>query len=156
MMKNYLFFISAIAGLISACQSNTKKENTIDSASNAVVTELTNTEECYQMTKNKDTAMLTLKLSGTKVSGTLSYNLYEKDKNTGTISGTLVGDTILADYTFSSEGMQSVREVAFLKKDDQLQEGFGAVKENSIKVSFQNPKALTFGKSMVFEKTICK
>ena len=35
------------------------------------------------------------------------YQLKEKDRNDGTLQGTINGDTLIADYTFSSEGMLS-------------------------------------------------
>jgi hypothetical protein len=155
-MKNYHFLLAGIAVLLASCQSNVKKETVIDSATEAVTDTAKTSEECYSMLKNRDTAMISLKVTGNKVTGTAFYNLYEKDKNKGTIAGTIVGDTILADYTFQSEGTQSVRQVAFLIKDNKLLEGFGDVKEENTKAKFVDPKRLVFGDSMAFSKTVCK
>jgi hypothetical protein len=155
-MKNYHFLLTGIAVLLASCQSNVKKETVIDSATQAVIDTAKSSEQCYSMLKNRDTAMISLKITGNKVTGTALYNLYEKDKNKGTIAGTIVGDTILADYTFQSEGTQSVREVAFLIKDNKLLEGFGEVKEGNSKATFKDPKRLVFGNAMAFSKTVCK
>lgn len=155
-MKNKILYTTAIAGLFASCQGEAKKDNAIDSASTAVVESVQSLEECYSMTKNKDTATLSLKLSGDKATGTLTYNLFEKDKNTGSIEGIMMGDTLIANYTFMSEGVTSVREVAFLRKDNELMEGFGDVTSGTDTVKFQNPKAITFGKSLEFTKTDCK
>jgi len=56
-----------------------------------------------------DTIRLNLTQQGTDVSGPLAYLLTEKDSNTGTLSGQMRGDTLIADYTFQSEGEESVR-----------------------------------------------
>jgi hypothetical protein len=39
------------------------------------------------------------------VVGNLCYRFFEKDKNDGTVIGKLQGDTLIADYTFMSEGV---------------------------------------------------
>ena len=66
------------------------------------------------------------------------------------------GDTLVADYTFNSEGIESVRQVAFLKKGDQLLEGYGDVEQKDNKTVFKNISTLSFGQSTIFNKTDCK
>ena len=156
-MKLPIITFAAVAILFTACQSNNKADKTIDSASKAVISDVKSTKECYVFTKNKDTAMLSIDFSGKDVTGTLNYNLYEKDKNSGTISGIVKGDTIMAEYTFNAEGTQSVRQVAFLKKEGKLLEGFGEVEEKGGKVTFKDPKSLQFNTQyIVFDQTECK
>jgi hypothetical protein len=111
---------------------------------------------CYTYIKNKDTATLTMISSGPITTGELKYNLYEKDKNTGIFEGELRGDTLIAEYTFNSEGTESVRQVAFLKKGNQLIEGFGDVEEKNSKMMFKDTSKLTFGQSIVFNKVDCQ
>jgi hypothetical protein len=72
------------------------------------------------------------------------YQLKERDRNNGTLQGTIKGDTLIADYTFSSEGMVSVRQVAFLKQQEGLREGFGELKQKNNQWVFANPRALQF------------
>ena len=80
--------------------------------------------QCYGSYTDTDSVFLKLTFLGDEVSGDLTYKLFEKDKNQGTIQGVMRGDTILATYQFTSEGRTSTREVAFLKKDNELVEGF--------------------------------
>jgi hypothetical protein len=100
--------------------------------------------QCYAHTSATDTVRLTLQTTQPTVAGQLTYHYFEKDRNRGTISGTMHGDTLLADYTFQSEGTTSVRQVAFLRRDIGFIEGFGPVAERQGKTVFTKPRALTF------------
>lgn len=112
--------------------------------------------QCFAYTKNRDTVMLSLKFRGDQVSGDLIYSLFEKDRNSGTVNGKMLGDTLLLDYNFGSEGRQSVRQVAFLKKGDQLKEGYGEVLEKNGKVEFKQPAGLKFDGIIVLHQVDCK
>ncbi|MDA6070600.1 hypothetical protein NJT12_13310 [Flavobacterium sp. AC] len=90
-----------------------------------------------------------------EVNGKLSYNIAGKDKNEGTLIGNMKGDTLIADYTFMSEGVSSVREVAFLKQEGTFVEGYGDVAEANGKVSFKNKKLLKFDQKNVLTKVDC-
>lgn len=155
-MKN-IFPILAIV-LFASCQGGTAKKTQakIDS------TIITKAEikpaniQCYLYAKNKDTATLTVNSDGNKVTGSLGYNLYEKDKNAGTFTGIVKGDTIIATYTFQSEGKNSIRDVVFLKQGDQLTEGFGDVEEIKGEIKYKDISKLKFSNSIVFSKTDCK
>jgi hypothetical protein len=100
--------------------------------------------QCYAHTTATDTIRLTLQNTQPTVTGQLTYHYFEKDRNRGTISGTMHGDTLLADYTFQSEGTTSVRQVAFLRRDIGFIEGFGPVAERQGKTVFTQPHTLTF------------
>jgi hypothetical protein len=83
---------------------------------------------------------------------TLSYQFNEKDKNKGTVEGKLTGDTLLANYTFMSEGVQSIRQVIFLVRDNVVSEGYGAQQLTDGKMVFINLKEISFGESMPLKK----
>ncbi len=100
--------------------------------------------QCYAHLTATDTIRLTLQTTQPTATGQLTYHYYEKDRNRGTISGIMHGDTLLADYTFQSEGATSVRQVAFLRRDIGFIEGFGPVVERQGKTVFEKPHALTF------------
>jgi len=100
--------------------------------------------QCYAYRTATDTVRLTLQTTQPAVTGQLSYRYFEKDRNLGTIRGTMHGDTLLADYTFQSEGTQSVREVAFLRRDIGFVEGFGPIAERGGKTVFERPRTLQF------------
>lgn len=154
-MKNSILLIAAITGFISACQTKTTEQK-IDSLATSPDTTLSTNKNCYAYIKNKDTVSLSLVKAGNAVTGMLDYNFYEKDKNTGTIAGLIRGDTILADYTFNAEGSSSVREVAFLKKGDQLVEGYGDMKEKEGKTVFTDVKTIKFGGVITLSTMPCK
>ncbi len=112
-------------------------------------------EQFYSGNIKKDSILMNLTMKGNQIlSGKLIYNFYEKDKNEGTLIGELKGDTLLADYTFMSEGISSVRQVVFLKKGNTYIEGYGdVVEEASGKVVFKDRKQLKFdGKSILYRE----
>lgn len=154
-MKKSIVIITALAGFIAACQNKTPEQK-IDSLAKAPDTAVTENRMCYTYLKQKDTVSLSLTKVGNAVTGELNYNFYEKDKNSGTMAGTVKGDTILAEYTFNSEGKSSVREVAFLQKGDQLIEGYGPVAEKGGKTVFTNHAELKFGEGVALSLIPCK
>lgn len=158
-MKNIIPAFAIIAtGLFASCQGGTAKKTQakIDSTIVSGAETVHDSSYCYQSINKRDTATLSFKQDGNTISGSLGYNLYEKDKDAGTITGLVKGDTILADYTFQSEGKSSVREVVWLKKGETLVEGFGDVQDVNGKTTFKDINKLTFGDAMVFTKTTCK
>jgi hypothetical protein len=154
-MRNSMLALAAIAGLLSACQTKTPEEK-IDSLASTPDTTLNTNKACYAYISNKDTVSLSLVKAGTNISGELDYNYFEKDKNTGTMAGLIKGDTIFADYTFRSEGATSVREVVFLKKGDQLIEGYAEMKEEGGKSIFTDTRNLKFDGKMPLSAINCK
>ncbi|UKT62532.1 hypothetical protein [Pedobacter mucosus] len=152
MKISFPVLVIALAFLTS-CQSNSSKNETADLAKTDTVT---NIKECFLYINKMDTATLSLNAADKHITGTLSYNLFEKDKNNGVISGIVKGDTIIADYAFQSEGQNTIRQVVWLRKGDQLIEGFGDIAEVNGKTIFKKISDLKFEQSMVFEKTECK
>ncbi|TZF86126.1 hypothetical protein FW774_03485 (plasmid) [Pedobacter sp. BS3] len=144
-MKTCFILGCALFGM-AACKNNTSKNGA--SAAKDI-------SGCYHFIHDKDTVFLHLTAAGKTVTGTLSYNYFEKDKSTGSIKGKLYGDTIIADYRFTSEGMESVRQVALLKKGDTLVEGYGDVTEQNGKMVFTNPDSLVYNNDNVLQRTDC-
>ena len=140
-MQRILIFLFIISSLI-ACSSNLNDNQTADvklnNDSSAVVS------QCYTYLKDNDTIRLNITISDKTFTGHMLYQLKEKDRNDGTLRGTINGDTLIADYTFSSEGMLSMRQVAFLKEQNNLKEGFGELKLNNNQWVFTNPQELQF------------
>jgi hypothetical protein len=154
-LKKYSFAIVSFIALFTACQSNTADDQANDSTTTDTTIVAGTQQYCYNYIKDRDTAKMTLMSSGPITTGELSYNLFEKDKNKGIFEGELHGDTLIAEYTFNAEGKESVRQVAFLKKGDQLVEGFGDVEEKNGKMMFKNTASLKFGGGLVFMKVDC-
>jgi hypothetical protein len=114
------------------------------------------TKECYEYVQGNDTIQANLLVQSNDVSGELTYKLFEKDKNSGAIIGTIHGDTLIADYTFMSEGVSSVRQVAFLRKNKSLIEGFSESEEKEGKMVFKDLKKLNFSENMILNLIPCK
>lgn len=139
-----------------SCEQRTKvtgqKDKNDTTAGNIPMAE----ETCYTYIKGKDTAQLKLITTGIVSTGELNYKWFEKDQNMGTVEGEMRGDTLVANYTFNSEGKQSVRQVVFLKKGNQLLEGFGEAEEKDGKMQFKDLKRIDFSNPLTFEKVACK
>ncbi len=114
-----------------------------------------NEEECYSYVTPRDTVYLHISRKNRNITGDLTYKLYEKDSNQGSLDGRIKGDTLLAEYTFNSEGRSSIREVIFLKKGESYVEGFGPVTEKEGKMTFQDHKNITFINGITLTKTSC-
>jgi hypothetical protein len=111
--------------------------------------------DCYQYATKKDTAFLHINIANNIVTGDLTYQLFEKDRNQGTIRGQMSGDTLMADYTFSSEGHESVREIVLIKKGNDLIEGFGELIDQDGKLTFLDHRKINFKKGLTFRKINC-
>ena len=137
-----------------ACQrtGNTKGSQTQLGSDTSGTVAVTAVNGKYQYLKNGDTILLTIAIVDDKVHGDLSYNWKEKDRNIGHIDGILKGNILLADYTFSSEGQQSIRQVAFKFGENRVVEGYGAMEEKSGKMSFVAPEKLIYDEKIVLEK----
>ncbi len=149
-MKNTILVLAIIAFTIISCkkeQANPKDPIIIEAS----------TKECYMGVFKSDTVLLSYTLNGADATGKLQYNFFEKDKADGSLSGTMKGDTLFANYIFVSEGITSEREVVFLKKDSILIEGYGDIADdNKGKTVFKDKRKLFFDSKTVLTKTDCK
>lgn len=148
----HLFAAPAIILLLSACNNNSTEST---KAPVAAEEQIAIEHSCYVYTSTKDTVHLHLQISGNMVTGDFSYNYFEKDKNSGTLQGNMKGDTLFAVYKFMSEGTESVREVAFLKKGNDFVEGYGAVEDVNKGMIFTNRSALDFPATSILKKVEC-
>ncbi len=156
-MKKYLILMAAAFGLQSCNSGSTSTENA-DSTITAETAVVSAAESnlCYVENHNRDSTYLQLHTKGAQVTGKLDISLYEKDRNSGTVTGVVKGDTILLDYTFQSEGSESVRQLAYLQKEGKLIEGFAEVQEQNGKTVFKSLSSLKFDGSVVLEPAACK
>ena len=145
-------FISIL--IFSACNNSTETPAVTQNNEPAKVTETTTS--CYQAIHDKDSVLLRIEVKESIVTGNLTYNLFEKDKNTGSIAGEMKGDTIFATYNFMSEGVPSEREVAFVKSGSNLVEGFGPVEDKNGKFVFKNKSALIYDTANMLTKIDCR
>ena len=150
MMRLPACCLPAFAGLVLlTCQ--TKKSAPTEQTAPTI----SSVTRCYALTMNGDTVRLTLRQTGGTVTGNLLYQLSGKDRNEGTLRGMMHGDTLRADYTFQSEGVESKREVAFLAQKGGFLEGFGPVDEHNGQMRFTPNTALTFSGDRVLIQGEC-
>ncbi|MEO6328835.1 MAG: hypothetical protein ABIO55_07880 [Ginsengibacter sp.] len=150
----FLFYMGCNSTETSVDKVSTDKKDT--SYQNKNITEtLVLLPGCYTWAVKRDTAAMKLDIAGNKVTGELRYNWYEKDRSVGTLKGIIKNDLIVAEYTFQSEGMTSVREVVFKIKDKSLVEGFGDYNTGSDTMRFKNAAQLKFQDDRVFNKIEC-
>lgn len=156
-MKKLLILGIGILAFAS-CKEKVEEEKTVVTEQEMEQPEITiQDKECYLWTsKGNDTIKMSIvTANGGNVVGDLEYNFFEKDDNSGKVSGMIKGDTIYVTYNFQSEGMQSTRESAFLKKGNTLIEGFGEIVENGSNQTFKNKKTLKFDGSVTLNKVDC-
>lgn len=144
---------SVFLGIIIAFSScNNQEQATTTNKQSANIYTL----NCYRSIINHDTVILkTISLNGF-MTGTLVYNFFEKDKSKGTIQGKMKDNLLIADYSYSSEGVQSVRQIAFKKIGESFIEGYGEVESKNGKTIFKNIDSLNFTHSIVLSAFNCE
>ena len=149
-MKNTSIIALSLV-IFASCNTEKKQESTTKTE-----VKTTQTETCYQHTKDSSTIRLNVIINDNMITGNLTYDYYQKDKSKGTIKGQLKSDTLFADYTFMSEGVESVREVVFIKTANGWIEGYGEIDDKDGKVVFKNRNKITFDNNVVLKETACK
>jgi len=135
-MKLVLFGCLVFLCLTQSCNNKDSDPSTSESQTKKVKKDAS--INCYGFLSANDTIILKLVHVGESITGTLVYKLHEKDKNLGTIQGNMRGSVLVADYTFMSEGVKSVREVVFKKVNNSYQEGYGETVTQDDRVVFEN------------------
>lgn len=155
-MKKIIAIIGVFTLVLVSCKKDKSGEVVPSTVESGVIEESVG-KQCFELVANNDTVTMVLNTnSHNEVNGELVYKIYQKDKNVGTIIGNIKGDTLIADYTFKSEGASSIREVAFLKKAETFIEGYGDLIETNGKMVFKDKKSLKFDTKMTLSKVDCK
>ncbi len=154
-MKNLIPTI-AILAIMTSCNEKKQTETTVDKPrpDRKEQPAVSSNEECFRWVSNKDTVDMRIVRTADNVRGKLRYMWYEKDKSNGTIVGVFKRDTLKADYRFQSEGMESFREVVFVRKGNQLVQGNGEMTERKGKMIFSGK--LSFENSISMVKVECE
>ena len=161
-MKKYLLLIVTLF-FMHSCEKkiaeNTLTKNQNDSVvvvpENAEPIESSTQQTCYFGVTGKDSVYVSLDDNLGTITGKMRYKNSEKDSSFGDIVGTQNGDTLKLNYSFQSEGMNSEREIFFLKKKNQLTEGIGNHKMEGNKDLYENSAKLKFDGS-ILKQVDCK
>ncbi len=157
-MKEKIFYLFAGIIISVSCnntQTTSTQQQVQDTATKPKPPVNFTGQYCYSYIQNKDSVTLRIVVSDSSVTGKLMYNFFEKDDNDGVIQGSLRNDTLIANYTFTSEGKESVRQVAFLLSDSSAKEGYGNMVQQDTVMRFSNPDSLSFNNSLVLKKQSC-
>lgn len=152
MKKKIILFLGS-ATLFVACDKLSKEEDVKKTDQSVLTIENSKVDGLYLYEKNGDTVSLQLTVVENKASGNLIYSFKEKDKNTGTFVGEFKEDLLLVDYTFLSEGVSSVRQVAFKIGKSTATEGYADMEEINGKLVFKDVKKLQFNEKMILKKS---
>ncbi len=155
-----------LLGMCSCTNSSDTNENGIRGTSENMkidtsVTGMKNEQEqvsvsgCYRAVLGRDTSLMQLMQQGEQLSGRLSFKNYEKDASKGFVQGMVHGDTLQLWYTFSSEGVNSVMEIYFLKHNEDLLRGIGPVANSKDSAFYKDPPNLKFDVDPVFHNIPC-
>lgn len=152
-MRNRLFKLIFLISIgLFGCNHGTK--NTTSQGGDELIN---SPEHHFIAIFQKDSAFLKFKtMPNGKIQGSLVIKYAEPEPDAlekafyhGEIIGQFKKDTLFADYIFA-DGTKSTKyrnPIAFLKKDDQLVLGFGAIENYLGKTWFINHKAINFSKS---------
>lgn len=110
---------------------------------------------CYSQIMKKDTATLQLQVKGDNITGTLSYQYFQKDHNDGTFKADLDNDILYGWYLFRSEGIVSVRQVAWKVHGDQLWPAIGEMIERNDTSYYKNMDQLRYDSVRPFMRVPC-
>lgn len=90
MNKPFIFLtIVSLSLAFLSCQNQAKKDSESDNQTEVKdTTAVDNGPLCFLYAENKDTTYVSLMIDGTKVSGEMTWQPYEKDGARGTLSGT--------------------------------------------------------------------
>ena len=107
---------------------------------------------CFVGSSKQDHYYLTIQSQdGLLVKGKISISNSQKDSSSGTFSGTFDGTILTGLYTFSSEGVQSERELFFKVDGENILQGFSPVEEKSNIVQFVRPLIITWDNSYLLK-----
>lgn len=148
-------FAGIIITVLAAGCGTKKSQDQENAAQNIVIKPMIPESGCYALLTSADSVWLKTEVFPNVVTGILKYRISGKDRNSGTIEGKFYGDTLIADYSFHSEGRLSVRQVAFLLRDSSLVEGYGDTEEQDGKFIFSNIHEIDFSRGLKLQRISC-
>jgi len=154
--------IALLGLLLFAASCNNKGKSSMEVNSDTVVNETAATiiadsllSGCYSQIMQRDTSLLQLENKNNSINGSLSYSIYEKDRNDGTIQADIDKNILSGWYIFKSEGIVSVRQVAWRINGDELWPATGEVIQKNDTAMFAQPDKLRYDSLRPFKKVPC-
>lgn len=108
---------------------------------------------CYVATIDQDVYTITiLSHQSDVVTGMLQFKNFQKDSSSGSFVGIYQDGILLADYSFQSEGLDSVMQVIFKKVNDGFIRGYGEMTTDN---HFVDLNTVSYDESVVFIPSGC-
>lgn len=156
-MKKNLFIFQIF--ILAACHNNsadtTPEKADSTQAVQTIPVSSADFSGCYRKVLQRDMILLQIQQSGDSVSGTMSFDNYQKDSSSGTVKGKVQKDTIVLWYNFFSEGMHSVMEIILKKTEDGLVRAVGPIEARGDTALFKNHNELQFDPQQTLKKIEC-
>ena len=110
---------------------------------------------CYMRVLQRDTMVLHVEQDGNILSGTMSFDNYEKDGSTGTVTGIVEEGIIKLWYNFQSEGMNSVMELYFKSEDNSVVQGVGPMANRADTAFFTDHSQINYSPDQSLKRIDC-
>lgn len=143
-----LMLLAVLCSVISGCNAPRQDD--------ATETSKAGNPDCYLFVQDKDSILLALESVEGKIRGKLAFRFFEKDHSHGVLDGEMRGDTLLATYAFTSEGLMSHREVAFLRMEDSFVMGSGEILNRGNRDVFKSPQSIAYDSKVVLKRVNCE
>lgn len=145
--KNKIQAVISAAGVVYTFAEKTDADNIVKEYG---------TEYCFKSNSDQAQVQFRYKQAGDVIRGSMVYEIPGKDKSFGSVSGTLVGDTLIGNFDFFAEGGQSYREIVLLKSGNSWKEGTGEIVSEGNVAMFKSRGTLDFSKGIVLDPSPCK
>jgi hypothetical protein len=157
-MKQYLILMLTI--IVIACNNNDSSNNTDDTVveiEDFIITdnEAPSVSGCYLRVIQRDSLAASLTQDGNLITGRLTFDNFEKDGSTGTVTGSIDKDILKLVYRFQSEGMNSIAEVYFKITANGLIHGNGEIKVKGDSAYYASPDKVIFEPNELLNKISC-
>ena len=109
---------------------------------------------CYvaHLAKDRYTLEITSQVNSA-VMANIAYENYEKDSSKGTFVGTYTSGILSGNYSFTSEGMNSKRELFFKRDGQGFIAGFGPITSSEDTEKFTRPLKLSWDQNYRYVKS---
>lgn len=158
-MKHYLMLM--ITFLVIACNNNNdSSSNTDDTIVEIEDFSMNDNEDplisgCYLRVIQRDSLAASLTQDGNMIRGKLTFDNFEKDGSSGTVTGTIDEDILKLVYRFQSEGMNSISEVYFKITANGLIHGIGEIKVKGDSAYYASPGKIVYEPNEMINKIAC-
>ena len=150
MLIRSLIILTILLFLFVTCTNNTgeKKSNSSNTQKPSLV-------NCYKYSNSGDTIILKLIHVGKSITGTLAYEMPQKNTSKGTILGYMDGDLLVATFTPFVDST-TPRQIAFKLVSNYFIEGTGETYIDNGRVLFKNRNQLNFNDANKLNEFDCQ